>query len=35
MNAADGHTYDAQVSVTHGPITRNVYWHFLSVKRLY
>ena len=35
LNGADGHTYDAQVSVTHGPISTNVYWHFLTTTRLF
>lgn len=35
MNAANGHTYDSQISVTHGPKPTWVYWHYLTVKRLY
>lgn len=35
LNGANGHTYETQISTTHGPKTRNVYWHFLSTKRLY
>jgi hypothetical protein len=35
LNGADSHAYDVQVSVTHGPKASWVYWHYLSVKRLY
>lgn len=33
VDGANGHIYDVQLSTTHGPKPRWVYWHYLSVRR--
>lgn len=35
MNAANGHAYESQISVTHSPKPTYVYWHYLTVRRIY